>query len=151
MDSLSFSYLPTALVVDVHEIDLQHANLFEQLAALKSACVDHNAYMPLEAEALFLSLVEHCETEERLARAAGLDFLRHGEKHRAMLHSIRKRLDDMERPEADVFGLIRYVEYWFERHITEEDKGLGESLRQSAFLEVGQQVADEFLEQGNHC
>ena len=57
----------------------------------------------------------------------------------------------MERPEADVFGLIRYVEYWFERHITEEDKGLGESLRQSAFLEVGQQVADEFLEQGNHC
>ena len=151
MDNRSFSYLPTALMVDVPEIDQQHADLFEQLAALKLACVEHNAYMPQEAEALFLTLVEHCETEERLAQVAGLDFRRHGEKHRAMLHSIRKRLDEMERPEADVFGLIRYVEYWFERHIKEEDKGLGENLRQSAFLEIGQQFADEFLEQGNPC
>ncbi len=151
MGSPSFSYLPTTLVVDVHEIDQQHANLFEQLTALKSACVEHNAYMPQEAEALFLTLVEHCQTEERLAQAAGLDFRRHGEKHRAMLHGIRKRLDDMERPEADVFGLIRYVEYWFERHITEEDKGLGESLRRSAFEKVGQPFADKFLGQDNPC
>src|SRR5574343_1907309 len=151
MDSLSFSYLPTALVVDVHEIDQQHANLFEQLAALKSACVDHNAYMPLEAEALFLSLVEHCETEERLARAAGLDFRRHGEKHRAMLKGIRKGLNDMKRPEADVFGLIRYVEYWLEHHIEDEDKGLGDCLHQAAFAEVGQQFADEFLEPRKVC
>lgn len=151
MDNQTLSYLPSNLVIDIPEVDLQHARLFERLAALKLACIENNAYMSEEAEALFGVLVEHCATEERLARAAGLDFRRHGEKHRAMLKGIRKGLNDMKRPEADVFGLIRYVEYWFERHIEDEDKGLGDCLHQAAFAEVGQQFADEFLEPRKVC
>lgn len=151
MANSSLSYLPNALVIDVPEIDLQHAQLFAQLEAFKASCVEHNAFMSQEAEEIFRTLVDHCETEERLAAVAGLDFRRHGEKHRAMLNGIRKRLDAMEHPEADVYGLIRYVEYWFERHIKEEDKNLGENLRQSSFADVGQQFADEFLEERSPC
>ena len=34
MDSRSFSYLPGALLINVPEIDAQHADLFERLASL---------------------------------------------------------------------------------------------------------------------
>ncbi len=146
MRSSSLSYLPSTLVIDVPEIDEQHAHLFEQLETFKLSCIDHNAYQADEAEALFATLDAHCRTEEQLARQSGLDFRRHGEKHRLMLRSIRKMLDDMESPGADVFSLIRYVDYWFERHIQEEDRNLGVNLRQVAFAEVGEQFADEFLE-----
>jgi hemerythrin-like metal-binding protein len=136
MGNSSLSYLPNALVIDVPEIDDQHARLFEQLEAFKASCIDHNAFVPEEAEAIFQTLVDHCATEERLAGEAGLDFGRHGDKHRLMLSGIRKRLDAMEHPDADVYGLIRYVAYWFERHITEEDKHLGNQLHQSAEAEA---------------
>lgn len=131
MDNSSLAYLPDVLVINVPEVDGQHARLFEQLELFKAACLESNAFMSDQAEALFAYLVAHCETEERLAGEAKLDFRRHGEKHRVMLKGIRKRLDEMEHPEADVFGLIRYVAYWFERHIKEEDIGLGDSLRQA--------------------
>jgi hemerythrin-like metal-binding protein len=147
MQNSSISYLPSNLIIDIREIDDQHAHLFEQLETFKASCIEHNAYQPNEAEALFSALLVHCRTEERLAGEAGLDFRRHGEKHRLMLRSIRKMLDDMENPDADVFSLIRYIEYWFERHIQEEDRNLGINLKQVAFAEVGQQFADEFLEQ----
>lgn len=147
MRSSSLSYLPSTLVIDVPEIDEQHAGLFEQLETFKVSCIDHNAYQADEAEALFATLEAHCRTEERLARQSGLDFSGHGEKHRLMLRGIRKMLNDMEKPGGDVFSLIRYVDYWFERHIQEEDRNLGINLRQAAFVEVGEQFADEFLEQ----
>lgn len=144
MGNSSLSYLPNALVIEVPEIDHQHARLFEQLEVFKASCIEHNAFVSEEAEAIFQILVDHCATEERLAAQAGLDFGRHGDKHRLMLSGIRKRLDAMAHPEADVYGLIRYVEYWFERHITEEDKGLGQQLRQSARLSEGEQFVDSF-------
>ncbi len=151
MDSRSFSYLPGALLINVPEIDAQHADLFERLASLKISCIEHNAYMQEEADELFVTLVEHCETEERLAREAGVDFRRHGEKHLAMLHGIRKRLDEMEHPEADVYGVIRYIEYWLERHIREEDTLLGKSLGASAFGGVVQAHAGMWLSQDGAC
>lgn len=146
MQNSSFSYLPSTLVIDIAEIDDQHARLFEQLEIFKASCIEHNAVSLDEAEALFASLVEHCQTEERLAREAGLDFRRHGEKHTTMLRSIRNVLDDLERPGVDVFGLIRYVGCWFERHIREEDKNLGLDLRQCSCADPGRRFAAGFQE-----
>lgn len=151
MRNSSLSYLPSSLVIDIPEVDDQHARLFEQLEIFKASCIEHNAVPVDEAEALFATLLEHCQTEERLARQAGLDFRRHGEKHVAMLNGIRKALNDMERPEVDVFSLIRYVGCWFERHILEEDKNLGVNLREMRFTDTGQQFADEFLERDRAC
>lgn len=151
MGNTSSSYLPNALVLDTPEIDHQHAQLFEKLEIFKASCVDHNAFMAQEAEEIFGTLVHHCQTEERLAGEAGLDFRSHGDKHRAMLAGIRKRLDAMEHPEADVYGLIRYIEYWFERHIKEEDRNLADSLHRVAFSGVGQQIAAESQGQRTPC
>ncbi|MDE2440855.1 MAG: hemerythrin family protein [Betaproteobacteria bacterium] len=151
MRNSSFSYLPSALVIDIPEIDAQHAHLFEQLEVFKASCIERNEVPVDEAEALFSTLVEHCRTEERLAREAGLDFRRHGEKHAAMLHSIRNVLDDMERPGVDVFGLIRYVGCWFERHIREEDKSLGLDLLQVTRTDRGQQLTDGLRERPSTC
>src|SRR5574343_1379420 len=141
MQNSSFSYLPSALVIGVPEIDEQHAHLFEQLEQFKASCIEHNAFMADEAEALFSTLVDHCQTEERIANEAHLDFREHGEKHRLMLRSIRKMLNDMERPGADVFSLIRYVDYWFERHIHDEDLTLGLNLKQRASTQFRHKAA----------
>ncbi len=146
MRNSSFSYLPSTLVVDIPEIDEQHAHLFEQLEVFKASCLEHNAVPADEAEALFNTLLEHCRTEERLAREAGLDFHRHGEKHATMLHSIRNVLNDMERPGVNVFGVIRYIACWFERHIREEDKNLGLYLRQEPCANQGQRFSEMFPE-----
>lgn len=143
MHATYLSYLPSALVIDVQEIDEQHARLFEQLDAFKAACIERNAFLPDEAEALFATLMAHCQTEERLARQAGLDFGLHGEKHRVMLRGIRKMLNDMNNPGADVFSLIRYVDYWFERHIQEEDRKLGVDLKQVSMAEAGGPLDDQ--------
>jgi hemerythrin len=135
------SHLPRSLIIDVPEIDRQHDELFSELATLKSMSIEQNS-LPLErAEALFDLLVEHCATEERLALDAGLDFRVHREKHARMLKGIRKMLNEVEHEMLDVFTLIRYIDYWFERHISEEDKGLGVALQ---LAEHGHLLADDF-------
>jgi len=70
MGNSSLSYLPNALVIEVPEIDHQHARLFEQLEVFKASCIEHNAFVSEEAEAIFQILVDHCATEERLAAQA---------------------------------------------------------------------------------
>ena len=131
MSAVAPAFLPEALHIDVPEIDNQHAALFARLANLKALCIAANALPVVEAEALMLALREHCATEERLATAAGLDFSLHAVKHGKMLKSIAKTLADVQAGKMDVFSLIRFVEYWFERHISEEDKSLGRHLQQA--------------------
>lgn len=136
------SHLPRTLIVNVPEIDRQHDELFSELAALKSMSIEQNALPLARAEALFDLLVEHCATEERLALEAGLDFRTHRDKHARMLKGIRKMLDEVERETLDVFTLIRYVDYWFERHISEEDKDLGAALQMTSKVSVAVDFAD---------
>lgn len=129
------SHLPRALIVNVAEIDRQHDGLFSELAALKAMCIEQNALPVARAEALFDLLVTHWATEEQLARDAGLDFRKHHEKHERMLKGIRKMLNEVEGEALDVFSLIRYIDYWFERHIADEDKDLGYALQLAAQAE----------------
>lgn len=121
-------FLPAELVVNIALMDDQHAYLFARLEALKSLCIAQNALPKPEAEALYQTLVEHCDSEAALAKAAGLDFQQHDLKHRAMLAGIRKMINEVLHERLDVFSLIRYVDYWFERHILDEDKHLGAAL-----------------------
>ena len=125
-------FLPEALVLKVPEIDCQHQALFAQLEEIKAICVEQNHLPIARAEALLLSLQEHFETEERLAIAAGYDFTEHAMKHEKMLSAIRNGIIKVNAGTKDVFGLLRYVEYWFERHIAEDDKTLGARLLASA-------------------
>lgn len=118
-------FLPVALVLEVPEIDDQHRALFAQLEEIKAICVEVN-YLPVaHAEKLVQDLKVHFATEERLAIAVGYDFAEHARKHEKMLSAIYKGMDKVSNGSKDVFGVLRYVEYWFERHIAEEDKPLG--------------------------
>lgn len=136
-------FLPRELLVDVPAIDRQHDDLFTQFEALKAICMEQNVLPTAEAEALVDALEVHFATEEKFALDAGIDFGRHGEKHRKMLASVRKMLANVIAGELDVFSLIRYLDYWFERHIREEDKALGSNLQRTALLTLGEQFEDE--------
>src|SRR6185369_958764 len=100
-------FLPDALLINVPEIDAE------------------------DAAKLLEILRTHCATEEALAREAGLEFSSHAAKHQQMLKGIAKTLDEVGEGHTDAFSLIRYLEYWFERHIREEDIGFGLRLQGS--------------------
>lgn len=121
-------FLPEALVLDVPEMDAQHRALFAGLAELKAVCVKENRLPLALADHLLRDLEEHFATEERLADEAGFDFSEHTEKHGRMLEAITRGMVDVRTGKRDVFGMLRFVEYWFERHIKEDDRLLGESL-----------------------
>lgn len=119
------SFLPGPLLIGVAEVDAQHDALFRHLVVLKGLCL-RDGFLPLEeADRLLLALQDHYATEERLADKAGMDFADHARAHREMLELVRKALHDVAEKRGDVFGTLRYVEYWFERHITQEDMCLG--------------------------
>lgn len=128
MDHESAAFLPEALILDIDEIDDQHAGLFARLAHLKEHCIAANGLPPGEGCALLEALRDHCATEERLAAEAGLDFAEHATKHQAMLRCIGHAIEQVLIGKNDAFSLIRYLEYWFERHIHDEDVPFGERL-----------------------
>lgn len=132
MPHANLTYLPEMLAVEWQAMDDDHERLFAQLETVKRLCMDTDRLPLHEAETLYRVLVEHCALEEGLARAAGLEFGRHGMKHQKMLQTIRKMLDEVIAGHVDVFSLLRYVDYWFERHIVDEDRALADQLRQLA-------------------
>lgn len=123
------TFLPVELLIGVPRIDLQHAGLFRKLAMIKEICLRDSVLPGAEAEALQRSLSDHYATEEEVAREIGIDFSVHAEKHRNMLQLIGRALDEVLAGKADVFGTLRYIEYWFERHIAQDDMCLGEQAR----------------------
>lgn len=143
-------FLPRELLVDVPTIDRQHDDLFTQFEAMKAICIEQNILPVAEAEALLDALEVHFATEEKFALDAGIDFGRHGEKHRKMLTSVRKMLANVVAGELDVFSLIRYLDYWFERHIREEDKALGGSLQRAAFVTHGEWLVDDAVDRSEY-
>lgn len=121
----SRQFLPTALHIGVPEIDAQHASLFRHLAQLKSLLLDDPALPVDHIEALLDELRVHFTTEQHFAESRGIDFSKHAERHREMLAAVSKALADVLDGQTDIFGVLRYVEYWFERHIAQEDRPLG--------------------------
>lgn len=125
MNKLDSAYfLPSALILGVPEIDTEHARIFERLVALKAQHIDGNHFPEESAEELLNALREHFATEERLAAQAGLDFSSHTDKHQQMLGLVAANLNKARADGSDAFTLYRYLGYWFEKHIEEEDKAL---------------------------
>lgn len=132
MNEETLRFLPTGLLIGVENIDLQHAALFHRMILLKESFLDNGRLLASEAEAMIQALREHYATEEQLAGEIGMDFSAHTAGHRDMLQMISKALNDGVEGRADVTGTLRYIEYWFERHIAQDDKPLGECVRRQA-------------------
>lgn len=114
-------YLPAELTLGIREIDDQHQHLFELLALLKSRCFEYGGLPDAEADLLLHHLAEHFATEERIASQQGCDVEQHTRIHRRIFAGIERGMQDVRRGDKDVFALLRYIEYWFERHIVDED------------------------------
>lgn len=142
MDRTKARYLPDALVVDVNEIDEQHAGLFQRLAQLKQHCIEFNTVPDDEFEGLLQALRDHFATEAHFAAQAGMNFASHSTKHQKMIKGIQRAADQVRGGTMDIFGLIKFIEYWFERHILDEDKDLAFNIQQTSFATFGEQFAE---------
>lgn len=124
-------FLPEALLVGFPEIDAQHEEVFTRIESLKAGCFG-NTYVDIaEFQALLDSFTLHFATEERIAEDAGIDFTAHAKIHRDTLDLLRKALGDVIKGERDAHAFLRYAEYWFERHIREDDKRFVATLQES--------------------
>ena len=128
MNEDTLRFLPVSLHIGIEEIDLQHAELFGHLVRLKRLCLNINRLPANEADALLARLRRHFATEAHYAAEAGVDFAAHTVRHQTMLEQVSKALKGASAANADVFGVLRYVEYWFERHIAHEDQELADRL-----------------------
>ncbi|MBP5986250.1 MAG: hypothetical protein KA538_03610 [Azonexus sp.] len=128
MSESALRFLPLSLHLGIEEIDAQHAALFEHLVQLKRLCLNTNHLPADEAEALLARLRLHFVTEAHYAGEAGIDFAAHTLRHQTMLEQVAKSLHEASSEDADVYGVLRYVEYWFERHIAHEDRRLADEL-----------------------
>ncbi|KFB69511.1 hemerythrin family protein [Candidatus Accumulibacter vicinus] len=129
MEINSTGLLPEALVIDLPEIDAQHEEIFQRIESLKGASFGNEPVCFSAFDSLLDYLEHHFSTEKRMAREVGIDFLDHDAVHRENLQSLRKAFDEVRNGARDVHSFLRYAEYWFERHISEEDKPFAASVR----------------------
>ncbi len=129
MEIMFTGLLPEALMIDLPEVDAQHEEIFVRIESLKIACFEGDNPGAELFDDLLLFLGHHFATEERIAQQAGLEFFLHTKMHHDSLYMLSKALDEVRRGAGDVFSFLRYIEYWFERHILEEDKPFGANLK----------------------
>jgi len=131
MDVHLTTLLPVALLVDLPEIDAQHEEIFSQIECLRAASFE-NGYVAMEEFESLIDLFErHFATEERIADEAGIDFTAHAGLHRNTLRLLRKSLSEVLHGAQDEHSFLRYAEYWFERHISEDDRAFVARLKVS--------------------
>jgi len=129
MEIMLTGLLPDALVIGHPEVDTQHEEIFIRIERLKIACFEGDSPAIEVFEDLLVFLGYHFSTEERIAQEAGLEFSQHTKTHHDNLYTLSKALDEVRRSVRDVYSFLRYVEFWFERHILEEDKPFGARLK----------------------
>ncbi|EXI82812.1 MAG: McHr [Candidatus Accumulibacter appositus] len=121
--------LPKELLIDLPEIDVQHEEIFRRIEMLKSSSFGSKPTSLGEFHSLLDYLEWHFASEERVARQLGVDFADHARIHDENLRTLRKALAAVQDGSQDVHSFLRYTEYWFERHISDEDKPFAARLR----------------------
>lgn len=121
--------LPEALLIDLPEIDAQHEEIFRRIEALKAACIGSGPVSFDDFHALLEYLRHHFATEESVAQQVGADFASHAQVHRQNLRALRKAFAEVRAGARDVHSFLRYAEYWFERHISQEDRPFAAAVR----------------------
>ncbi|WP_313951483.1 hemerythrin family protein [Accumulibacter sp.] len=129
MESNLTGLLPEALLIDIPEIDVQHEEIFRRIEALKAISYGSGPASLDEFASLLDYLQWHFASEERLALQLDVDFVDHARVHQENLHTLRKAFAEVVDGTRNVHSFLRYTEYWFERHIAEEDKPFAASLR----------------------
>lgn len=122
MEKKQTGFLPAALMTGETEMDVQHEGIFGRIEHLKNLAFETHSLPVEEVRALIDFLAEHFATEERLAQAAKIEFLVHGQEHARNLRLLNKAASELENGKLDRHTFLRYIEYWFEQHIADFDK-----------------------------
>jgi hemerythrin len=136
MESGLSPFLPEALLVDLPEVDAQHEEVFMRIESLKASCFENDYVDIAEFQGLLDCFALHFATEEHLAEEAGVDFTAHAKIHRDTLGLLHKALSDLRNGGEDAHSFLRYAEFWFERHIRENDKLFVATLKQSQHFKL---------------
>lgn len=123
--------LPMGLMVDNAELDAQHDALFALIERLKNDAMAAGSLAPEVLHDMAQRFEEHFATEERLANEAGIEFLVHHEEHAKNLRLLHKAVGEIGAGKLDLHTFLRYIEYWFEQHITGYDKRFASRLAQT--------------------
>jgi len=126
--------LPKSLMVNVPAMDIEHHELFMYLEEFKESCFD-SAHITLEKrDVLYGLLLKNCQTEKVLAQSVNFDFTSHALAHAQMLKIVFHTLNQLSSNNGDIYTLIRYISYWFERHILEYDIQIAQGLNATKLL-----------------
>lgn len=128
MEITSRGLLPELLILGIPQVDAQHEGIFYRIENLKFLCLESSDLPQAAIEELLAYLREHFLTEEDIAQTAQLEFSQHAEIHRETLATLAKSAELVLSGRRDVFSLLRYLEFWFERHIREEDQPFATSV-----------------------
>ena len=124
--------LPIELRIGNETLDEQHDKLFCRIEALKTAAFGDSGISVIALRECATAFAIHFADEEGLAKAAGIEFLVHRNEHAKALRLFDKAIREIERGKLDQHSFLRYIEYWFEHHITEHDKRLVSRLTDKA-------------------
>ena len=123
-------FLPAALMTGEAELDAQHDGIFSRIDRLKKLSFESDTLPAAEVRELLDFLANHFATEERLAQAAKIEFFLHGQEHGRNLRLLDKAVNELENGKLDRHTFLRYLEYWFEQHITDFDKRFAARLKE---------------------
>ena len=114
--------LPDEYLVDHRRIDKQHAEIFTRLAALSDEYENSGKVGKTGVKRLLQQIGKHFATEEEIAEKAGLLFAEHSKVHNDNLQQMKDSFDLVTDGLADTTAFLRYVDFWFMRHILQFDK-----------------------------
>ncbi|MEF8717979.1 MAG: hemerythrin [Candidatus Accumulibacter necessarius] len=121
--------LPEALLIDLPEIDVQHEEIFRRIEALKKPCFGSGPSPSKNSTACLTIWNITSPAKSELRENSASDFVDHAECTDENLQALRKAFAEVHDGARDVHSFLRYAEYWFERHITDEDKPFAASVR----------------------
>ncbi|MGE5673453.1 MAG: bacteriohemerythrin [Mycobacterium leprae] len=125
-----------SLVTGIAQVDEQHQELFRRINALLDASLQGKGKMEVGNTLDFLQVyvVTHFADEEALmARNQYPGLARHKELHNAFVADVNKVKETFEQDGASAVLVImvqRQISQWLWDHIGQEDKALGEYMKQ---------------------
>ena len=125
--SLSAEYL-----VDHPMIDRQHAEIHSLLSSVTDEYLKTGKLHSQRVQRLLVLIGQHFATEEQLAKKAALPFTEHAKVHNDNLQQMRDSFDLVAEGLSDTTAFLRYVDFWFMRHILQFDKPFAADLNAHA-------------------
>jgi hemerythrin len=119
------------LLTGNRQIDEQHKRIFQILENLIDAIARDTGREEVGRVLATLSIfvVAHFRMEEALMAESGFQGLpAHREAHGAVRAKVEAMVDSFHRGSLDPGDLVRFVEWWLEEHIHEEDQPLAAFL-----------------------